>query len=204
MNLQQLNNQGQQIRVFVITTIVALLLTILIWFSVELRQTDLHMRWLRLKHTNNHHHHHQASSTPKNNTKIPGLMTRISLLKFLCRRHAGWMWATNAWLCILTNDRWGRIYFDDRDIYIGTPEVRDFNQMTVCEYVTLHADKTHCSWYDPRIFFAKRSSSSPFLPSSSTSTSKKNNVFSSSYYPGLIEHEINNGRASENGSSLVE
>ena len=181
MNLQQLNYQGQHVGAFIITCVVALLLTMFVWFAVELHRVELHLPGMKRKD--------ETSQGPRAQRKRrhPGLMTRIGLLKFLWwRGHREWMWTTNAWLCILTNDRWGRIYFEDHDDYLAVPEVRTFNETTVCEYVAAHAEKGGVdNWFDPRIFFAQKKSSSEDRAS----------------YPGVIEHELV-GRAKR--KSIVE
>ena len=150
MNLQQLNNQGQNIGTFLATALIALISTGLIWFLVDLHRTDIRLPKLKLKGNT-----YEGPSIPDREPG-PSFMTRVGLLKFLfSKRYLKWIWNTNAWLCILTNDRFGRMYFSEQEPYIAQPEVTIFNQMTVCDYVSAHAS-AGSNWFDHRLFFAQR------------------------------------------------
>lgn len=163
MNIKQLNQQGQNIWTFVITALLALILTGLIWVFIA---ADVHWGQERSKRQ-----HNQAPETrtttaegqrPKLQSPKADILTRLGLLKFLLmHRFFRWTWETNAWISILTNDRIGRLFFDKNPPYIGEPEVKSFNELTVCEYVLKHAPTTmpeerwH-NWFDHRLFFARR------------------------------------------------
>ena len=139
MNLQQLNNSGKHIWVFLITAIVALFLTFFIWMLVE--HFEKLVCWRK-----------QISAIASNNEPWPqrgkdySLLIRLNILILLLQMgFHRWAWHSGAWLRILTNDRTGfrpthtiegkagPVNGDSMNLYITT-----FNTLTACDYFCEH------------------------------------------------------------------
>lgn len=173
MNLQQLNDQGQHIGTFIGTALIALILTGLIWFLVDLHRTDIHIPKVKLEGAL-----YRGEDRLPETQKVDkvGSMDRIRLVQYLYANHKRrqWMWNTNAWLCILTNERFGRVYFSESEPYIAEPEVKEFNRMTVAEYVSAYAGSKG-GWFEPVFFFAPRWTQPKKIEQK---------------YPDIMEHEL--------------
>ena len=93
MNLQQLNKSGQNLWVFIVTGVVALLVTGVAWFCVELITSYKGLP--------------QYGSTA-DSRRNQSIVFRLALLVWLVKNgHTTWMWQSGAWLCILSNDKLG-------------------------------------------------------------------------------------------------
>ena len=89
MNLQQLNNNGRPLSVFVITAILALVGTGIIWFCLD--QYNGFIKWKKDERQYDH----------KTRTKF-NLTVRLAMLWWLVRhRHVSWMRRSGAWPLIL-------------------------------------------------------------------------------------------------------
>ncbi|KAL8951915.1 MAG: hypothetical protein Q9222_002134 [Ikaeria aurantiellina] len=94
MNLQQLNANGQPLRVFIITAVLALFFTGAAWFSV-----DQFNGWTTWRHTEPTHYDHRTRTSF-------ALTVRMSMLWWLIRNgHFTWMRKSGAGLCILINSQ---------------------------------------------------------------------------------------------------
>ena len=114
MNLQQLNKSGQNFWVFIVTGVVALLVTTVAWFCVELTTSYKGLR--------------QYGSTA-DSRRIQSILFRLALLVWLVKNgHTTWMWQSGAWLCILSNDRLGKFHAR------GEGEPNDLPE-NACDYV---------------------------------------------------------------------
>lgn len=91
MNLQQLNQSGQQIWVFLITAAISLAVTALSWFLVE--QSNSYLTWLRQENA-------EWQDRPRYTITV-----RIALILWLIHNgHTSWARSSGAWWAILTND----------------------------------------------------------------------------------------------------
>lgn len=98
MNIQQLNGNGQSVWVFVITAVIALLITAGTWYLSE--ATNTYRRWHRIRAEP------VASSFAHNGIKQPefSIAERIAMVVWLRRSgYAYWMKTTGAWWKILLN-----------------------------------------------------------------------------------------------------
>ena len=87
MNLSELNGSGKNIRVFLCTAIVALLITGALWFVLE--ELNNYLKWRRGTH---------------NVKERFALGQRIGMLVSMQQRgYTGWMWESGAWWRILIN-----------------------------------------------------------------------------------------------------
>ena len=94
MNIQQLNQSGQNIWVFIVTGVLALLITGVSWFCVEVITS--YKEWPRKGITGD-------------SRRNKSLAFRLALLVWLVKNgHTTWMWLSGAWLCILSNDKLGK------------------------------------------------------------------------------------------------
>lgn len=90
MNIEQLNGNGQHIRVFIITAVVALAITGASWFVIE--QVKSYRKWRR-------------SDQEQSNRKTQfSLSVRFALITFLfSHRHTRWMFKSGAWWRLIVN-----------------------------------------------------------------------------------------------------
>ena len=115
MNIQQLNQSGQNIWVFIVTGVLALLITGMSWFCVEVITS--YKGWPREGSTDDSH-------------RDRGLVFRLALLVWLVKNgHTTWMWLSGAWLCILSNDKLGKFS------YLGPRGIKNGITENVCDYV---------------------------------------------------------------------
>lgn len=96
MNIQQLNESGQQVWVFVVTAFISLAVTGALWYSVD-SINDI-KRW--------------RNSLPAmddkrfKRTKQYSIGLRFAMLYYLCRRgHVLWMIQSRFWFFVLANKR---------------------------------------------------------------------------------------------------
>ena len=96
MNLQQLNRSGQSLWVFIVTGVIALLVTGVSWLCVEVITS---YKGLPKKG--------RTDDSRRNNS----FTFRVALFVWLVKNgHTAWMWHSGAWLCILSNSRLGRFH----------------------------------------------------------------------------------------------
>ena len=94
MNLQQLNQSGQNLWIFVLTGVTALLVTGLSWLCVE--AITNYKGWPK-------------EGSTDDSRRNESLAFRLALLVWLVKNgHTTWMWRSGAWLCILSNDKLGK------------------------------------------------------------------------------------------------
>ena len=94
MNIQQLNKSGQNIWVFIVTGVIALLITGVSWFCVEVITS--YKGWPKEESTDN-------------SRRNESLAFRLALLVWLVKNgRTTWTWHSRAWLCILSNDKLGK------------------------------------------------------------------------------------------------
>ena len=94
MNIQQLNHSGQNLWVFIVTSVIALLVTGVSWLCVEVITS--YKGWPR-----------NGSTDESRRNRV--LAFRLALLVWLVKNgHTTWMWRSGAWLCILSNDKLGK------------------------------------------------------------------------------------------------
>ncbi len=92
MNLEQLNASGQQLRVFIITAILALIITGAVWFCID--QVNDWSTW---------RHEQTANYGSQTRTKF-SLAVRLVMICWLVRHgHCSWMRQSGAWVHVLTN-----------------------------------------------------------------------------------------------------
>ncbi len=94
MNLQQLNGSGQFVRDFVLTALIALIITGGTWYFIE--ELNGYKNWQGTRESS------------KAGTKIPKLSMgrRVAMITWLVRKgHWTWMTTTGAWSRILLNSR---------------------------------------------------------------------------------------------------
>ena len=100
MNLQQLNQSGQNIWVFIVTGVLALSITGMSWLCVEVITSYKGLP--------------KKGSTDDSRCS-EGLAFRLALLVWLVKKgHTTWMWRSGAWLCILSNDKLGKFRVEAR------------------------------------------------------------------------------------------
>lgn len=103
MNTEKLNHNGPSLWVFIITAALALLLTGSVWASIEFCRS--YAEWKKGPPEIYRKHDHVLAGRSKYS-----LLMRVILLAFLLlNRHWRWTWKTNAWISILSNDRYGRV-----------------------------------------------------------------------------------------------
>ena len=96
MNLQQLNHNGKNLWVFIVTGVIALLITGVCWFCVEVITS--YKGW-------------PGEIGTENSRRSKSLAFRIALLVWLVKNgHTAWMWRSGAWLCILSNEKLGNFH----------------------------------------------------------------------------------------------
>ena len=145
MNIQQLNQNGQNLRVFLVTAAVALLITVLIWLACYLYLSSEAKVWLRA--ATESQKQIRDSQTVKRH-KFPNgdltkpvlqytLSTRLAMILWLILNgHTIWMSKSGAWLAILLNYQ--------RPIVLSfvDEEGVEFNVLpleTACDHVTRHS-----------------------------------------------------------------
>lgn len=95
MNIHQLNQSGQNIWVFVVTAMATLALTGAAWFCIELANS--YRAWEQEKSFN-------YKSVPNHS-----ITSRIALVLLLVKQgRTLWLRRSGAWLCILSNEKYGR------------------------------------------------------------------------------------------------
>ncbi|KAL9040374.1 MAG: hypothetical protein Q9180_001951 [Flavoplaca navasiana] len=98
MNIQQLNGSGQSVWVFVVTAVIALLITAGTWYLSE--ATNTYRRWQRIRAE------HDDRLNVDQGIKRPefSVAERMAMIVWLQRkRYASWMRSTGAWWKILLN-----------------------------------------------------------------------------------------------------
>ena len=125
MNLQQLNSNGQQIWVFIITAVTAILVTAGLWFCFEL--INDYKAWQERK---------QGGILWENYHPKPKYFFAARLMMFFWlvkNGHVSWMLKAGAWWRILVNDK-TRL----QDEYVPNQHLLHtigLNGMTACDYV---------------------------------------------------------------------
>lgn len=125
MNLQQLNQSGQNLWVFIVTGVIALLVTGVSWLCVEVITS--YKGWTKPGSTND--------ARPSRS-----IVFRLALLVWLVKNgHTTWMWQSGAWLCILSNDKLGKFRAESKMGLDGT-ELDQWNIIShrpekACAYV---------------------------------------------------------------------
>lgn len=100
MNLSELNESGKDVRVFLTTAIVALVITGASWFFIE--EFNNYLKWKR-----SHAARTQGNRSLNARMQLP-LGARIGMLALLWHYgHKSWMWRSGAWWRILTNNSSG-------------------------------------------------------------------------------------------------
>ena len=121
MNLQQLNKSGQNLWVFIVTGVVALLITGVSWLCVEVITS--YRGWTKLGSTNDSH-------------RNESLAFRLALLVWLVKNgHTTWMRCSGAWLCILSNDKLGNFSVVAANTTVAAMGTGDSPLETACDYV---------------------------------------------------------------------
>lgn len=114
MNIEQLNGNGQHLHVFIITALVALVVTGGSWFVIE--QVNSYNKWRRTNGERQHNRKTQFS-----------LAVRFALIKFLVlHRHTRWMFKSGAWWRLIVNHSSRHIYGPDGENA----------ELTACDYVS--------------------------------------------------------------------
>lgn len=110
MNLQQLNAEGQPVWVFVLTAILATMLTAFIWFCID--QSNSVRRWIRLRRTVTNIYYGEKEGSP--NYSIGVRLTMIYLIMHW--GHTKWLFRSNIWFYLLTNSEGTRWVQRDSDL----------------------------------------------------------------------------------------
>ena len=114
MNIEQLNGNGQQVWVFILTAVVALTITGGTWFVIE--QINSYRKWQR----------RSTEEQYDGNTHF-SLAARLAMIVLLLSKgHTGWMFGSGAW--------W-RVIIDHRSRYIAEYDHRN-GSLTAGEYVS--------------------------------------------------------------------
>ena len=122
MNIQQLNQNGQNIWVFFVTVIVALLVTGGSW-SLS-RKVHKALSWYEKVAARS------AAKDEEKNQREYDFPLRVAMLTWLVHNgYTGWMWTTGAWLAILIDSK-----VESKNAIFTTPE-RKFIHYTACDYV---------------------------------------------------------------------
>ena len=114
MNIQQLNHSGQNLWVFFVTAVVALLVTGGSWACSKKA-----MAWYKERAAVS------RAYAKKEGKQEYGLLLRMAMLVWLVRNgHTAWMWKSGAWLAILMNsktpgERHGSIHAMPACIYVS-------------------------------------------------------------------------------------
>ena len=146
MNIQQLNQSGQRLSIFVLTALVAVLLTYIVWLCTN--QYIGYIQWRK-----------QIGSCLEQGSAWPArgrdysLGVRVVILLFLLwRGHGWWAWVSKAWIRVLTNERFHTEKPDKVDN--RKPFVRDYYQETACDYVcnNIRAQDASFNFFNPRFF----------------------------------------------------
>lgn len=129
MNIQQLNKSGQNLWVFFVTAVVALLVTGGSWlWSKSIYKA---MLWYKQQPASN--------STNKRIVRQEyGLLLRMAMLVWLVRNgHKAWMWKSGAWLAILIGSK-----------VPGKGECHGAGQ-AACDYVSKYSQRSESVRYTP-------------------------------------------------------
>ena len=117
MNIEQLNGNGQHVRVFIITAIVALAVTGGSWFAIE--QVNSYRKWRKAGMKEQYDKKTQFS-----------LAVRLALIGYLVSHwHTLWMFKSGAWWRIIVNHR----------SQLADPYVKDRESLTAGEYVSKYS-----------------------------------------------------------------
>ena len=145
MNIQQLNQNGQHIRVFVITACIALLLTFFVWFCIA--QITAYAQWRE-----QYKAFDESKPWPKKG-KNYHLLVRVCILYMLLRGGCGrWAWITGAWIRILTNERAG-VHRDFKNLDQEPVEEFCDEETTACDYVCSYVHGRFVrEWFNPEDF----------------------------------------------------
>ena len=108
MNLQQLNQNGQRLWVFVVTAVLALAVTAILWLCFE--QVNRMRTWVHQIETEDDDDDLDA------NDPSYTLSERLTMLLILVRDgHAFWTYKSRAWICILRNSYQGSTFSDEAE-----------------------------------------------------------------------------------------
>lgn len=135
MNIQQLNGTGQQIWVFFITAVAALLIAGCSWLCSDRLTAHEAIIWYKERAAAKKPT--QISEELKNQEY--GLLLRIAMLVWLVRNgHVVWMWKSGAWAAILTNSN-----------ACSTPRRQVWQPArSACYYVSKYSSPGHSSYVE--------------------------------------------------------
>ena len=124
MNIQQLNQSGQNLWVFTVTGVVGLLIIGISWFCVEVITSYTELT--------------EPGSTNKSR-RNQIVAFRLAVFVWLVKNgHKTWMWQSGAWLCILSNDKLGKFCARAKpnfDTERSSPAVAEGFPEKACDYV---------------------------------------------------------------------
>ena len=121
MNLQQLNQSGQNLWVFIVTGVIALLVTGVSWLCVEVITSYKGL---------------PEKGSTDDSRRNESFTFRVALLVWLVKNgHTAWMWHSGAWLCILSNEKLGKFSAMARQGSNGEILIIDARREKACDYV---------------------------------------------------------------------
>ena len=119
MNIQQLNESGKSLWVFLLTALVTLAVTGCLWLLIEL--LNGYQNWKRGR----------PKLSQNKTTSSYSMGERVAMIVWLLRHHhISWMKKTGAWWRIMANDR---------ARYIKLEAESEGLFMSVCDYVSLYS-----------------------------------------------------------------
>ena len=125
MNIQQLNASGVSMPIFIYTVLGILGATIVCWFTIT--QHEGYHQWQSKTQRG-------KGSPVERHTSGYCLTARLTMLVWLLRKgHTSWLWATNAWIGLLTNDLVGSFKSEGPDTFTTR----------ACDYVTRYYKDEH-------------------------------------------------------------
>ena len=150
MNLQQLNQSGQHVWVFVLTAVLALVLTFTLWIIIVLYRD--YRQWCD-----------QMQAPPEEEwvkrEKRYSFVIRIAILSLTVKIGYGrWLWVSGAWIRILTNERIKPALslkalnqFSTREDLLDNELLDVFDKQTACDYVCQYIrQRQKRKYFDPR------------------------------------------------------
>lgn len=137
MNIEQLNGNGQHLRVFIITAVVALAGTVASWFVIE--QVNSYNKWRRRSGEEQYNRKTQFSLT-----------VRVALITLLVLHgYARWMFISGAWWRLTVNHSSRMI-----SVHCGQG-----GELTACEYVSMGITN-HRKGFGSSFFFGSETAKS--------------------------------------------
>lgn len=140
MNLQQINKSGQHVWTFVLTAVVALVLTSVVWITIGLYRD--YRQW-----------RDQMKAPPEiewvKRERQYSFVIRTAVLSLLLKKgYRRWLWVSGAWIRILTNERIKlRVQAKtSKDPWVNK-YLAKFRDQTACDYVCQHIRGEYTSGY---------------------------------------------------------